>query len=211
MTFRGHEEALVIKSALLFALLLSALPADAESWVKVSSPHFTILSNGSVKDARDVAAGFEQIHAVFALALPGLRTDSGAETIVIAAKDEKAFAEMLPSEKKRASYLAGEFHKGWEKDYVVLRLDLPGQTRNVVYHEYIHKLLHLNFTRLPVWLDEGLAEFFGNTESRSNEMFLGAPSPRIQILRARTLYPLPTILSATESSPTRRGARKAPR
>jgi tetratricopeptide (TPR) repeat protein len=71
----------------------------------------------------------------------------------------------------------------------------------VVYHEYIHKLLHLNFTRLPVWLDEGLAEFFANTESRSNEMFVGAPSPRIQLLRARSLYPLPTILSATQSSP----------
>jgi tetratricopeptide (TPR) repeat protein len=97
--------------------------------------------------------------------------------------------------------LAGEFHKGWEKDYVVIRLDLPGQTRNVVYHEYVHKLLHLNFTRLPVWLDEGLAEFFASTESRSKEMFLGAPSPRIQILRARSLYPLPTILLATQSSP----------
>src|SRR4029077_11977588 len=172
------------------------------TWVKVTSPHFTVVSNSSIKDARDVAAGFEQIHAVFALVLPGLRTDSGAETIMMAAKDEKTFAQMLPLfEKKRAGYLAGEFHKGWEKDYVVIRLDLPGQTRTVVYHEYIHKLLHLNFTRLPVWLDEGLAEFFANSELRSNDMFVGVPSPRIPILRARTLYPLPTILSATQSSP----------
>ena len=191
----------MLKIAPLIAAAFAVLPANAETWVKVISPHFTVLSNGSAKDAREVAAGFEQIHAVFALALPGLRTDSGAETIVIAAKDEKSFVELMPSEKKRANYLAGEFHKGWEKDYVVIRLDLPGQTRNIVYHEYIHKLLRLNFTRLPVWLDEGLAEFFANTESRSNEMYLGAPSPRIQILRSRSLYPLPTILSATASSP----------
>lgn len=196
----------MFKSLVLFAtafcFFVFGQPARAEeAWVKVASQHFTVLSNGSLKDARETAAAFEQVHAVFALALPGLRTDSGAETIVIAVKEQRTFEDLLRAEKKRASYIAGEFRKGWEKDYVIIRLDVPDSARIVVFHEYIHKLLHLNFTRLPIWLDEGLAEFFGTTESRGNEMYLGAPSPRIQLLKTRALYPLPTILAATRDSP----------
>src|ERR1700683_2548120 len=73
--------------ALICALaLLFAAPARAaeETWVKVQAPHFLVLSNGSLKDAREVATDFEQIHAVFAQAFPKLRTDSSADTIVLA-------------------------------------------------------------------------------------------------------------------------------
>jgi hypothetical protein len=182
-------------------ILLCVLPGRAESWVKVRSPHFTVISNGSEKEARRIALGFEQIHSVFAIVIPGMRTDSGAETIVIAPKDEHTFVYLLPDEKKRAGYIAGEFHKGWEKDYVIVRLDIPDENRNIVYHEYIHKLLHLNFTRLPTWLDEGLAEFFGNTLMRVDGIYIGASSPRLGLLRSKTLYPLQTILTATPNSP----------
>ena len=141
--------ALICALAFLFS---APMRAAEETWVKVQTPHFLVLSNGSLKDAREVATDFEQIHAVFAQALPTLRTDSSAETIVLAVKDEKTFVEMLPREKKLAPHIGGQFLKGWEKDYVLVRLDLRTQGREVVYHEYIHKLLHLNFTRLPVWL-----------------------------------------------------------
>lgn len=185
----------------LVGILFFVASARAETWVKVASPHFTVISNGTEKDGREVATGFEQIRAVFALALPGLRTDSGAETIVVAARDEKTFADLLPFEKKRAASLAGAYQKHWEKDYVILRLDLPNQTRETIYHEYIHKLLHLNFTRLPVWLDEGLAEFYGNTQFRDNETIVGTPSTRISQLQVKTLLPLQTVLDVTPRSP----------
>ncbi len=184
-------------------------PSKADNWVKVKSYHFTVISNGTEKQARQVALGFEQIHSVFNSMLPGLRTDASAETVVIAAKDENTFAELLPSEKKYAGHLAGLFMKGWEKDYVIIRLDIPDENRNVVYHEYIHKLLHLNFTRLPVWLDEGLAEFYGNTWMRSDGIYVGAPSPRLGELRSRTMYPLETILAVGPASPYYRDADKA--
>lgn len=182
------------------ALLLGVLPGKADTWVKVKSPHFTVISNGSEKQARQVALGFEQIHAVFDVGLPGLRTDSGAETIVIAARDLDTFKTLMPF-RKNAELLAGEFQKGWEKDHVLVRLDLPDEERNTVYHEYVHKLLHLNFTRLPVWLDEGLAEFFGNTWMRKEGVFIGAPSPRIEVLKTRFPFPLETILSVGHNSP----------
>ena len=190
-------------------LLICALPSRAENWVKVKSPHFTVLSNGSEKQARQVAVGFEQIHTVFTTVIPGLRTDSSAETTIFAVNDENTFAELMPSEKKYVSHLGGLFDKGWEKDYVIVRLDIPDENRNIVYHEYIHKILHLNFTRLPVWLDEGLAEFFGNTWMRSDGIYIGAQSPRLEELRRGTPYPIATLLTVSHSSPYYRDAGKA--
>lgn len=64
---------------------------------------------------------------------------------------------------------------------------------NVVYHEYIHTLLHLNFRGLPTWLDEGLAEFYGFTRFEGGKTLIGAP-PRsehyLDILYRRNAMPL---------------------
>jgi tetratricopeptide (TPR) repeat protein len=178
-------------------VLFCAVPVRSadEAWVKVQTPHFLVLSNGSQTDAREVATNFEQVHAVFAEIFPKLRTEASAETIVLAVKDERTFVELVPAEKKIAQNIGGQFFKGWEKDYVLVRLDVRGEGRVVVYHEYIHKLLHLNFTRLPTWLDEGLAEFFGNTEVRKDQALIGIPSPRVGVLRSRAPLPLQTLLS----------------
>jgi tetratricopeptide (TPR) repeat protein len=190
-------------------LLSCAAPSMAETWVKVKSPHFTVISNGSEKQARQAAVGFEQIRTVVTTTFPGMRTDASAETVILAVKDEHTFGELMPSEKKYVSHLGGLFSEGWEKDYVVVRLDIPDENRNIVYHEYTHKVLHLNFTRLPVWLDEGLAEFIGNTWMRPDGIFIGAPSPRLAELRSGAIYPIETILNVNHTSPYYRDADKA--
>src|ERR1700758_4177271 len=107
--------------------LSCVVPSKADTWVKVKSAHFTVISNGNERQARQVALGFEQIHSVFSSIIPGLRTDSSAETIVIAPKDESTLNELLPSDKKYTNHLAGLFIKGWEKDYVIIRLDIPDE------------------------------------------------------------------------------------
>jgi hypothetical protein len=85
-------------------LLLCSIPVRAaeETWVKVQSPHFLVLSNGSQDRARDVALGFEQIRAVFAAVLPNLTADSSAEDTVFAVKDERTFTSLIPLERKQA-------------------------------------------------------------------------------------------------------------
>ena len=187
---------------LVCLFLIFAFPSvAAEKWIKVKSPHFTVITNGSESEGRNTAIGFEQIHKVFELVIPGLRTDSGASTIVVAMKDRETFDQLIPFEKKRDEDIAGLFEKGWEKDYVVVRLDHPDETRTTVYHEYIHKLLRLNFTRMPVWLDEGLAEFYAYTRFRDKQVFIGAPSGRVTWLRNHTLIPLQTMLAVNPRSP----------
>jgi len=60
--------------------------------------------------------------------------------------------------------------------------------------------LNANFRWLPDWLNEGLAEFFGNTEFRDNKIYLGAPNIRTQYTRGRPLIPLESLIGATLTS-----------
>ena len=55
---------------------------------------------------------------------------------------------------------------------------------------------------MPLWLSEGLAEFFQNTEIRDKEVLLGEPSADdILYLRQQSLIPLPVLFKVDASSP----------
>src|SRR5206468_7375281 len=112
--------------------------------------------------------------------------------------------------KRKALKPGGFFAAGQEKSFTVVRLDVvrrqaeskaAGDGYQVVYHEYTHSLLNANFRWLPLWLNEGLAEFFGNTEFENNKIYLGAPNIRAQYTRGLPLLPLEKLIGATLTSP----------
>jgi Tfp pilus assembly protein PilF len=182
-------------------LLLSVIPpaslAGEKPWIEVRSPHFRVLTNGSANDGRRVAREFEQMRAVFATGFPQMRLETGAPLLIFAPRDEYAMKAMAPGFWKGGGPKpAGLFQHGWEKQYGVIRLDqdIPGRY-NVVYHEYVHTLLHANFRWLPTWLDEGLAEFYGNTRFEQTKMYVGAPSTRVYRLQGAVLIKLDELIS----------------
>ena len=182
-------------------LLLSVIPlsshAGEKPWTEVRSPNFRVLTNGSANDGRRVAREFEQMRTVFAMAFAKMRLETGAPLLIFAPRDEYAMKAMAPAFWKGSGPKpAGLFQHGWEKQYAVIRLDqdVPGRN-NVVYHEYVHTLLHANFRWLPTWLDEGLAEFYGNTRFEQTKMYVGAPSTRVLRLRDSALIDLDELIS----------------
>ena len=57
---------------------------------------------------------------------------------------------------------------------MVLRLDSEGEDpHGTLHHEYRHALLHMNFAARPLWLDEGLDEFCGNSRLDEKESSVG--------------------------------------
>jgi Flp pilus assembly protein TadD len=194
----------ITRFALIWAavFLNSHFARAEERWIEVKSPHFTVISNSSEGQAREVAYKFEQIYETFAHGFPQLRTDSGAETIVLAVRSESDLKALLPkSWGGRAQSIAGLFNKGWERDYAIIRLDFENEAFTSIYHEYIHKLLELNYARLPVWLDEGLSEFYGTARFEKDRTILGAPSERLSVLRSRTAFPLEKLIDPKASVP----------
>jgi len=195
------------RSFLLVSLFLPVLATardKPENWVEVRSPHFSVISNSNEKQARRVADQFERMRSVFHTLFPKIPIDTLGSITVLAIKDEKDFRELEP-----AAYLAkgqlklgGLFLRGADKNYVLLRLDAEGQhPYAVVYHEYTHLLLS-KAEWMPLWLNEGLAEFYQNTNISEKEVELGEPSPEnLYLLRKNPLLPLAALFTVDRTSP----------
>lgn len=173
---------------------------DEKPWVELQSPHFRVMTNGSEGDARKVALEFEQLRNVFAAQFPSFRLNTGVPLLILAVRDEETAKALDPAQWKKRQ-LAGVFYVGWEKQYVMLRLDAYGPgAREVVYHEYAHSILHNNTRWLPVWLDEGLAELFAYTRPHAHDTDIGAPTERYSTLASRTPIPVETLIGVDARS-----------
>lgn len=196
------------KRILFLLLLLSTalLPArdKVENWIEVQSPHFTVATNSNEKQARRIADQFERMRSVFHVLFPKLQMDPGAPIVVLAIKDEKDFRALEPQAylAKGQLRLGGLFLHGQDKNYVLMRMDAEGEhPYSVVYHEYTH-LLVAKAEWMPLWLNEGLAEFYQNTDIHEKDVALGqASAENIQLLREHKLLPLPTLFAVDTNSP----------
>jgi len=196
------------KRILLLATLCSAALAPArdkpENWVQVHSPHFLVVTNSNEKQARRVADQFERMRSVFHKLFPTLQIDPATPIIVLAVKDEKDFRALEPAVylAKGQLKLAGLFLTTLDKNYVLMRLDAEGDhPYSVVYHEYTHLLLS-KADWMPLWMNEGLAEYYENTEIREKEVSVGEPSTaNVLLLRQNRMLPLATLFTVDHTSP----------
>jgi tetratricopeptide (TPR) repeat protein len=193
-----------VSAIVLACLSVPAFSSDPNPhWLQVQSPHFTVLTDSNEKQARRVAGQLEQMRAVFHILFPNA-TDPGSPIIVVALRDKKGFQALEPAAylAKGQLDLAGLFLSTPDKNYVLLRLDAEGEHPfATVYHEYTHIMLSKN-PWLPLWLNEGLAEFYQNTDIHDKQVLLGQPSENdILYLRDNRLLPLTTLLKVDHSSP----------
>lgn len=184
---------------LIFPMVLFAGDKD---WTEVKSPHFIVLGDGPAEQARSVALSFEQARAIFTDALPGMRLDSEVPTVIFATRDAESMHALLgrPLSSKWAGSSFGPdglYIKGDEDDYAIVEMDVQ-HTQLVATHEYIHKLIHLNFRRLPRWLNEGLAEFFATYNSDGQRVILGIKSERLAYVSVPDeFYPVNQLLKGS--------------
>jgi tetratricopeptide (TPR) repeat protein len=189
---------------LLCATLTASAGNSNPHWLEVRSPHFTVLTDSNERQARRIAAQFEQMRSVFHKLLPNATADAGSPIIVLALKDKKGFQALEPAPylAKGQLDLSGLFLSAPDKNYILLRLDAEGEHPfATVYHEYTH-LMMSKATWVPLWLNEGLAEFYQNTDIEEKDIFLGQPSAdNILYLRQSNLLPLTTLLKVDHTSP----------
>jgi Protein of unknown function (DUF1570) len=193
--------------AALFLLCItsSALASDStDHWLEVHSPHFVVLTDSNEKQARRLASQFEQMRAVFHTLIPNAAADAGSPIVVVALKDKKGFQALEPAAylAKGQMDVAGLFLRAPDKNYILLRLDAEGEHPfATVYHEYTHFVFRKS-EWMPLWLNEGLAEFYQNTDIYEKEVLLGqASSDNILFLRENRLLPLTTLFQVDHASP----------
>jgi tetratricopeptide (TPR) repeat protein len=198
----------VAASALFPAAPRAASPDQAGvGWTSVRSRHFLVIGQAGEVEVRRLATALEQYHAAFARLLPAEHFDLSVPTTVVVFRGDREYAPFKPLYRgQTASGVAGYFQPGAEVNYITLAADGEGGRgpSPTLLHEYAHLLVN-NYARLaPLWLAEGLAEYYSTARISGDrrKMTLGRPARnRAQALRAHALLPLPELFAVDNQSP----------
>jgi tetratricopeptide (TPR) repeat protein len=188
----------------ILTTMLAVARDDSGSWLEVRSPHFSIVTDTSEKQARHIAAQFERMRAIFEDLYPRLEADQESPVSVLAIRTPRVFRVLQPDVYLREENLKlrGWFLRDFGKSYILMRLDGKEEDPfSIAYHEYTHLLLHKANNAIPVWLDEGLAEFYGNMRIDDRRASLGEPNQRhLLLLRNTKLLPLTALFAVDRTS-----------
>jgi Flp pilus assembly protein TadD len=145
---------------LLYLVLLAAIPCSAD-WIRLRTPDIELLSDAGERAARDTLNRLTRIRDLF----PGGRSQP---LRIFLFSSEKEFRELAPG-----AAVEGFTQSGPERDYIVLRSGVA--PARVIVHEYIHVLLNHGTAPLPLWFEEGTAEFYSTLEFAGSRLLVGTP------------------------------------
>jgi hypothetical protein len=182
--------------ALAAWLAMAAMSAAAPKWTYASSDHFEVYTTGGDGRAREALASFERVHAFFTDYM-NLSPATARPTRLIVFSGENEFKPYRANAVSRAYYQSAA-----DRDYIVMS-SLDSESQRVVVHEYVHLLVRHSNLDYPVWLNEGLAEFFSTIEPQGSKMAVGrVPVDRLAYLNTEArLIPLARLLAVEHGDP----------
>jgi Flp pilus assembly protein TadD len=195
-----------LKGALLTACLLlrasqTALAAEPR-WTIIQGATMTVVGDGPADRLRDVATQIEQFRAVVGGLIPNAGRPPSLPTAVFVFSTRKAMLPFVPVANGKPAQVAGYFQRAGDMNHIVMTLEGFEESAAIVYHEYTHLLLANAVRSIPVWLNEGLAEYYGSyklSADRRNAEIGGVAEWRLELLRDRYL-PLSQIIAVDSAT-----------
>ena len=205
--YRSSTRSAVL-TALLLAILLvtwaapaAALPRKNDPWIQLRSPHFTLFSNASDRTARKIALDLERLRSALSQLNPDLRLGSPIPTWVYVFKDTASFASYRLTYQGRPQTGEGYFVAHPYGNHAAINADPRRNATRLIYHEYLHEILANTYPDLPLWLNEGLAEYYSTFEVVGGAAKIGEPIPlHVYWLLRNALIPLPQLLAMDTSA-----------
>jgi tetratricopeptide (TPR) repeat protein len=191
-------------NALAAAALLSAPTGGDDTWVRVRSAHFEVLSDAgdAPAPAREAARRLEGLRVVLQRLFPSAIEVQRPITLLVL-ESQARFASLAPGPGDGGRDLNGFFQSGGERDYAVLHLSpLHRRPFEGAEHEYAHLVLNGALPAQPPWVAEGLADVLSGGLLDGGEAQLGASRPEYQaLLRKPSSLPLERVLAVGYDSP----------
>jgi len=207
MQFLTHVLRLLAFAACLMLFAVRPTPVSAMNWTEVRSGNFVVVSNAGLGEARYAAARLEEMRTLFSR-LPGKDNfDVSVPVTVILFGSDADYEFFKPSYRgDRKHDVAGYFQYNPDIKYIALSTE-PGRGHDLAFvlrHEYVHALVKNTHARVPLWFNEGAAQYYSEYElSKDGRMVsFGERHDRsLDALARRELLPLRTLLSIDYWSP----------
>ena len=177
--------------------------AEAASWIRVETPNFIVIGEASEKRVREVAEQFERFRQALARILPGAATTAAVPTIVVVFNTQRSFEPYRPRFNGKPIEAAGYFVSTNDLNIVALAFENRDRALRTVFHEYAHLVVSNVVRDVPVWVSEGLAEYYStfSAQDGGRTALMGTPIPEHLIrLNQERLIPHQELLKVDQSS-----------
>jgi tetratricopeptide (TPR) repeat protein len=189
--------------ALLFALAAPARAAD-RPWTLIRGRDITVVGQQSPKVLRAIAVAVAQFRRTLGAAIRDAGQPPAMPTVLYAFDDRKAMEPFVPLYHGKPATLGGYCLCGGTADenLIVASLSSNWDSAAIIFHEYTHLLIRNATHTIPVWLNEGIAEYYSTfrltDDGRRAE--IGRPIvPHVALLRTQ-MIPLPELVAVDQSS-----------
>ena len=171
---------------------LPVLTADSPKWIHLESDNFQLLTDGGERAGRRTLTHFEQVRAFFRQSIGPNLTPLPVRIIQI--ESESRYKSIRPTETAAAFYQSGA-----DLDIIVMGPKAVGEME-VAVHEYFHVLIRHAGLKIPLWLNEGLAEVYSTVTPVRGKMQVGSPPQGRFALARRARMPLDVLFGMTTES-----------
>lgn len=194
--------ALAVLLLVILAAPAAALPRKNDPWIQLKSPHFALFSNAGDRTARKIVLDLERLRSALSQLNPDLALGSPVPTWIYVFKDTSSFAPYRLVYQGRPRPSEGYFVVHPYGNHVVINADPRRDATRLIFHEYLHEVLANSYPNLPLWLNEGLAEYYSTFETTGGgEAKIGLPIYlHVAWLLDNALIPLPQLLEIDTSS-----------
>jgi hypothetical protein len=187
-----------------FLFLAIATPASAAPWHRIDTPNFIMVGDVSARELRATATKFEGFHEALRRVLPSTTTSAPVPTVVIVFPNNAAFTPFKPQyQGKPREGVAGYAAAGLDVNYIAM-LSSEEFGERVIFHEYTHMIVANAVASVPLWLNEGLADFYSSFALMDNgrRAQIGRPIvEHLRLLNGSLRVPLADLLKVERGSP----------
>jgi tetratricopeptide (TPR) repeat protein len=197
----------VLAAAFVVVSVLTAFGAGTPptaAWVRVETANFVVYGEAGEGRVREVAQEFERFREALARVIPGTATTAAVPTVVVLFNSDRAFEPYRPKYNGKPITLGGYFLSSDDMNIVALVDGDRDEALRRIFHEYVHLAIANVLHGLPLWLNEGLAEFYSTFKVQDNgrRALVGGLIPaHLQLLNQRRLLSLDELLTVEEDSP----------
>jgi tetratricopeptide (TPR) repeat protein len=173
---------------------VTALSRPVSGWTGRATPHFVIYTPNAQDGGTEILGRLESARLFFKqTAWVGKEADSQLKVVAFNSSKEYEAYRLNPG-----AYAF--YQRTRQGDYVVMR-DLDPQHFSVAVHEYTHFVVEHSGLKLPLWLNEGVADLYSTLEGHKSQVLVGAaPSGRESILNSQRWLDWQALVSVDQGS-----------
>ncbi len=200
---RGVGFWIALGLTLLTPTVQGELPPEDREWRAVETANFQLFGDAPEARIKHLGDSLERLKSI----LDHLGTRGATPpvpTFVYVFRDQESFAPYGPLDEdgQPKERISGFFHKKPHGNFLAVHALDRNQSTRTVLHELVHFFVRYNLPGAPLWLNEGLAEFYSTFEVVDPYIHTGKIiEPHLYWLQQNDMMPLTEVFAVNHNSP----------